>query len=274
VAPTKAGKMLLSQAELMSNQSKLAFEMIQELKDKDDAIEAMPTDQGGLVVSIANELSDLLVGAAFAGLNNRISGPVSLDVNSGARIEEQVLSGAADIGVVCDVSTRPELTAAKLAEDDMVLVFGPALLESSRAITPLMHALGGLPMLLPTWEHSSRRLVEQNAMRAGVRLRVHAEIADFSALKMLLRQGLGYAILPHCTVREEAARGMLCTIAMRGNGSRVGLSMICRRTAKDRPNIVAAKRELANCLSQVVDLSPSTSMRLATHRDSVVEAAA
>jgi DNA-binding transcriptional LysR family regulator len=105
-------------------------------------------------------------------------------------------------------------------------------------------------------------------------LRVHAEIADFSALKILLRQGLGYAILPHCTVREEAARGMLCTITMRGSGSRVGLSMICRRTAKDRPNIIAAQRELANCLSQVVEVSRSASMRLATHRDSIVEAAA
>ncbi len=221
--------MLLEQATLMSDQAQVIMERIKYTHEQSELNSVVPNVNRSLVISIASELSDIVVGSVFAELAKCVPGEVAISVGAGTRIEDQVVDGAVDLGLVCGTATRPGLVSTSHANDRLVLVFGPGLLNEADAITPKLHALGALPMLLPTWEHSSRRIVEQLALRAGVKLRVHAEIGDFAALKCLLRQGLGYTILPRCTVRAETARGALCEIPLEGQGARVDLSLIRRK---------------------------------------------
>ncbi len=187
---------------------------------------------------------------------------VTLGVDAGKRIEQQVASGAADIGLLCDPVAATGLVSTPIAEDTMALVFGPVLTAASEAIVPRLRSLAGLPMLLPSWDHSSRRILEQHALRAGVKLDVQAEIADLAALKTLLRQGLGYSVLPMCSVRDEVSRGALSARPLVGRGSRVTLAVICREAARHDPRVAAAVDALTDCLAEVVRQAASGGMRL------------
>jgi LysR family nitrogen assimilation transcriptional regulator len=262
ITPTAAGQMLLDHFSQMSNQSKITFEKIRQSAQRSDQADFEEVDTGKPVISIASEMSELLLGPAFAQLNGGGHPEVTLAVQAGAHIEQLVIAGDSDLGVICGAPVHDDLDCAKMAEEGMMLVFGPSLQNAMDGLTPRMHALADLPLLVPTWEHSSRRFLEQQAIRAGVRLRILAEIGDFAALKILLRQGLGYAVLPHCTVREEAARGTLCTIPLRGGASRIALSMIWRRAASHHPNLRATRQDLAACLTRVISNTRSDSMRL------------
>jgi DNA-binding transcriptional LysR family regulator len=266
VSPTKAGLTLLEQVESISNRSKLAIEAIQYAQDESAVVADNTVARNALGIMIASELSDLLVGVAFASLTRTPADPVIVGVHAGRRIEDGIAEGAADLGVICDAAERTELYSEKLADEALVIAFGPSLVNAADAIVPRFHALGQIPLVLPTWEHSTRGVIERRAARAGTKLRAIAEIADFSALKNLLRQGLGYAILPHCAVADEAARGMLCVRPMEGAGRDVSLSLVCRRSTRTQARIVEAAAALVNCLSAAARADRSPWLRLNSER--------
>jgi LysR family nitrogen assimilation transcriptional regulator len=262
VGPTPAGAMVLEQAILISNQAKVAFHKIQELKTSDDPIMSVPSKSDAMIVAVANELSDVLIGRIFAQLKERLNIDVGLEVLPGRSIEDGVLGGRLDIGLLCDTVIHGDLDSTVVADEAVVIVFGPSLQSGADGITPRLHALTQLPMLMPSWAHSARHHIEQGAAKSGVKFRVHAEIADFSALKTLLRQGLGYSLLPHCAVQEEIARGALCMIPLQGIGGRTGISVVSRPEMQSDPNIVIVRRELALCLEHAAKSSRGSSISL------------
>jgi LysR family nitrogen assimilation transcriptional regulator len=243
--------MLLEQATLMSDHAKVAMERIKYTHEQSENIEPGLNVNRSLVVSIASELSDIVIGSVFAELAKCQPRKVTVAVGAGTRIEDQILAGTVDLGLVCGTSCRPGLVSANHADERLVLAFGPSLLRESDAITPKIHAFGALPMVLPTWEHSTRRVVEQLALRAGIKFRVYAEIGDFAALKSLLRQGIGYGILPRCAIRAETARGALCEIPLEGNGARVDVSLIRRKERHCCEAFAAASAALASAVDSL-----------------------
>ncbi len=265
VTPTKAGSVLLEQVVLLTEHSKLAYELVQYAKEQNDDVTIVEQNQMRLQIAIASELSDQLIGPAFTALKQARCAGVELAVHPGSNLEEHVISGRVDIGLLCDTPTRPELHCVRLGDESMVIVCGPSLVNEVDRLLPRLHAMRDVAMLLPSWEHSSRRAIEQHARRAGLTFKVVAEMADLSALKTLVRQGLGYTILPYCAVAQEAERGHLCVRRLVGLGQSIGLSLISRPSAQARSEVVKAQDVLAACLRRSAELLRQSSIQVYPH---------
>lgn len=68
--------------------------------------------------------------------------------------------------------------------------------------------------------HSNRRLVEQAAVRNGVRLSVGLEVDSVLLTKRLVEEGLGYSILANAAVQDDIAFGRLSVHSIERPGIR------------------------------------------------------
>ncbi len=247
---------------MLGYQSKLAYELVQYAEEQTRSVTMVEQGQMRLHVAVASELSEQLIGSVFTALKQAGSTDFDLAIHPGSSLEEHVISGRVDIGLLCDTPSRPELHCVQLADESMVIAYGPSLVNEADRLLPRLQAMRDVPMLLPSWEHSSRRVLEQHARRAGLTFRVIAEMADLSALKTLVRQGLGYTILPYCAVAQEAERGHLCVRRLMGLGQSVGLSLISRPSAQMRPEVVKAQDVLAACLQRTAETLRQSSIQV------------
>lgn len=69
--------------------------------------------------------------------------------------------------------------------------------------------LAAKPLIVPTLESHIRGEFEAFVERAGIASRIVAEVDDMAMLRLLARQGFGYAIVPPIVVRDELASGLL-----------------------------------------------------------------
>lgn len=69
-----------------------------------------------------------------------------------------------------------------------------------------------VPLILPTAESGLRAGFDALADRLGVRPQIAAEVDDMAMMRLLVREGLGLAVLPSIVVRDELASGTLIEI--------------------------------------------------------------
>lgn len=120
-----------------------------------------------------------------------------------AAIEENRL----DLGLVTLPASGRMLEVAPLIEDEFVAV---AALEGVRLPAhPSPADLAALPLILYEPGGNTRRLVDDWFARAGVTLRPVMSLGSVEAIKELVGAGLGCAVLPRLSIRQEAARGTL-----------------------------------------------------------------
>jgi LysR family nitrogen assimilation transcriptional regulator len=69
--------------------------------------------------------------------------------------------------------------------------------------------LADIPLLLPSREFGIRRLIDDAADKAGIRLRVEAEINSLIMAMAMIEEGRCATIMPYATVRKSVAHGDL-----------------------------------------------------------------
>ncbi|MBV9691599.1 MAG: LysR family transcriptional regulator [Ktedonobacteraceae bacterium] len=152
-----------------------------------------------------------------------------LSILNSQEIVEQTLSWNLDIGLVeGDPSTLPTgLKVEVFSYDELVLVVAPR------------HHWNGLSSLTPTAlsdgelvmrEQGSgiREVVEQALSKYDIHIRPLLTLADNEAIKQMVMNGVGAAIISKLTVQRELAGGDLVTIPIDGLDLRPDLSLIQR----------------------------------------------
>ena len=116
--------------------------------------------------------------------------------------------GEMDLAVIYGPSTDLHLSVQNLGRDAVVAV-GPGGSGLSRKKQVEMNWLLRQKLVLPSHSHGLRALIEHAAAKSKLQLDVQVEADSFCVLTSLVEEGLGFALLPPSSVRDEVKAGKL-----------------------------------------------------------------
>jgi LysR family nitrogen assimilation transcriptional regulator len=118
-------------------------------------------------------------------------------------VNEWLVAGRIDMAVINQARRSPLVRADCLLSMDL-FALGVDVDREHRAEELPLQALANRPLVLPTRNHGLRRELDAAAEKLGFELTVIAEIDALTALKELVRRGLGATVLPHGALFPEA----------------------------------------------------------------------
>ncbi len=192
VSPTEAGKVLYRHAQVI-------------LRQCEQARMDMGARSGGLSGPVSVGLAPGTAAAMLAlplirAIRTQHPAIVLyLNENYGTILSELIMNGRMDLAVLYGNRAIHGLAFIPIMEEELFLV-GP-----SASAEPIQVAeMEGIELFLPRPYNIVRKLVDENFMRAGVSVRVVAEVESAMTLKALIADGLGMTILPASMAREVA----------------------------------------------------------------------
>jgi LysR family transcriptional regulator, nitrogen assimilation regulatory protein len=125
-------------------------------------------------------------------------------------IVEWVTTGRIDIGLVYNPEAQPGLEITPLLQEPLGLVSHAAKGKPKRAAAPLpMQELSRYPLIVPERVHAMRRLLETQAVLAGIKLDIAWEVSSVPSIIDLVCAGYGHAVLTASGVAASARAGEL-----------------------------------------------------------------
>ena len=112
------------------------------------------------------------------------------------------------MAVLYNPPPSPDLDMTVLHEDALILIAGkkkPSFKPSSalKAVMPLAD-LAKLPLIVPSRPNAFRLLIDTEMQRLQCKPNIALEIDGLNAILELVKEGLGYAVLPAYTLRNFA----------------------------------------------------------------------
>jgi LysR family transcriptional regulator, nitrogen assimilation regulatory protein len=132
-------------------------------------------------------------------------------------------------GEIRDLLARGELDLAILNEDESLhglafdalvteplLLVGPASAKLSLSRESPLSLLGSIPLILTSHPNSLRRIVELQLHQFGKRPQIRVEVDTLPLITDLVQQGLGYTVLPSCSVLSLVKAGKVSASPLAG----------------------------------------------------------
>ena len=202
VALTDAGRALLPHAQ----------RTLQAALDAADAVHALRAGGGGsLVIGAAPTVGTYVLPALlqrFAAAQPNVA--ITVRTGHSEEVSRMVLDDEVQLGFE-RVLSHPEIAAATLYEDDIVLLASRshALATQGRATVP---EIAEESMIYFDTGSAFHTQIEGMFRGAGVVPQLEMEVESLELAKRLALRGLGLAFLPRVAVEEELTRGQLATI--------------------------------------------------------------
>lgn len=237
---TEAGELLLERCE----------KILSELEDTRALLSSRsPTPQGTTTVAMLTSFStnfsvDILNRARECMPNVRLR----MTEGSSRYVEERVLSGQADIGVLIKRPLSDRFIFEELLHEDF-WIFGRSFPDNRKRWT--FKDIAALPLVLPLPPHGGRRLIDEAARREGTVLQAGFEVDSPYLIRDLILTRDMYAILPRISLRSERLAGSIRAAPI-VNPPMVTLAI---GSLKGKPLSTAA-RVLANCIRKTVEAAP------------------
>jgi LysR family nitrogen assimilation transcriptional regulator len=198
VALTEPGRQLLARGREILQQ-------VQDARQELGALRGEPVGQIviGLPPSLARRVTVQLIERFQAEMPR--ARPAVVEGFS-SHIGEWLAAGRVDLGLVYNPEPNPQLEQEPVLEETLCLVGAPGALPGAQVS---LAEVAGLPLVMPQWGHSFRRLMETQAMLAGLKLRIAWEVSSVPTILDMVRRGHGYAALTGSAVAAGAAPGEL-----------------------------------------------------------------
>ena len=199
VAVTQAGKAFYQQANTILKQVENARMVAKSENDHPNGMVSI-----GIPSSIANVLAVPLYSAIRAKYPN-----ILLEINEtpSAYLDELVINGRIDIGLLFNFSRTKGLRLRKLFSESLYLVGKKGSFETDDPI-PLAEVCR-LEVLAPSRTNSIRVQIDKGLFSSDLNLIPVAEINATPVTKKLALAGQGLTILPWCAIEEELSNGLL-----------------------------------------------------------------
>jgi LysR family nitrogen assimilation transcriptional regulator len=191
---TEAGHKLLESAQ----------RILRDVERAGDEIRAHRTHPSGkIVLGVTPTLCPVVVPELFARMRHHYPLIELKVVHAGTiRLEEFVIDGRVDIGLLAEIPRSRLILSTRLAEEEMVLVTKPG--ARPKQIVSL-EELGRTPLILGD---GLRAAMENLLADHRAELKVETELNDHETIRLMVQQGVGASILPHSSVYRECARGL------------------------------------------------------------------
>jgi LysR family nitrogen assimilation transcriptional regulator len=112
---------------------------------------------------------------------------------------EGLRAGRLDMALLYNPPAAPDLEMSLLLEDPLVLIAGPRPAHKLKRSMSLAD-LAALPLILPSRPNAFRLLIDTEMTRQQLKPDIVLEIDGLNAILELVKEGLGYAILPAYTL--------------------------------------------------------------------------
>jgi LysR family nitrogen assimilation transcriptional regulator len=190
---TEAGLKLLESAQ----------RILRDVERAGDEIRAHKTHPSGkIVLGVTPTLCPVVVPELVSRMRRQYPMIELKVVHAGTiRLEEFVIDGRVDIGLLAEISRSRLIVSTRLAEEEMVLVTKPGAWPGQ--IVSLAE-LRRIPLILGD---GLRAAMETLLAGRDVDLQVETELNDHETIRLMVQQGVGASILPHSSVYRECMRG-------------------------------------------------------------------
>jgi DNA-binding transcriptional LysR family regulator len=192
-----------------------ALQMINLRRDAQVAIQELGQLRHGKVVIAANEYTVVhllpLVGAYRARYP---SIKVEVKRSLASEIPSELLQRNAEIGLLTYRPAQPGLAVFPVAHDDLALLVSPRHRLARRASVSVRD-LGSESFLAHNVRSPYRERVLESFERRRTPLNIVVELPSLDAIKRLVEQGLGVALMPRRVAQDEIARGDLVALTVR-----------------------------------------------------------
>jgi DNA-binding transcriptional LysR family regulator len=203
---TDAGRVLHGYAVQMLNLRRDAHLAVQELGE---------LGQGKVVIAANEHTVVHLLPLITAYRARHPSIKVEVKRSLASEIPSELLRRDAEIGVITYRPTQPGLTAFAVAHDELALLVAPGHRLAGRAAVSIRE-LGAESFLAHNVRSPYRERVLESFARLRTPLHIAIELPSLDAIKRLVEQGLGVALMPRRVAQAEIARGDLAALAVRG----------------------------------------------------------
>lgn len=218
---TAAGNVLLEIAEQILNLRRNAHTAIRELKD---------LQRGKLALS-ANEYTVMYllpILPIFRSRHPHIK--VEIKRSLASRIASEVLGRGVEIGVVSFKPNETAITAIPVVMDELALVVAPDHPLAGRESVSVKD-LGAESFIAHNVPSPYRERVVRTFEKFRTPLNISMELPTLEAIKRLVEQKMGVALVPRLTAQEEIARGQLSALTVREMRLERRLHLIYRKGA-------------------------------------------
>ncbi|WP_419336697.1 LysR substrate-binding domain-containing protein [Acinetobacter ursingii] len=168
-----------------------------ELTSKDGAL------KGTVHIGILASLSELLSVALMRVMKKKFP-DVNLKISVGysGHLKEWLEAGEIDLALLYDSVPSKFIDSHQIVAEQLWLI-GPysSDLHQSKAVE--LAEISELPLILPYSPHQLRFLIDHGFQIEKLDLKIAAEINDLNVQKQLVKEGLGYTILPLVAVKSD-----------------------------------------------------------------------
>ena len=211
VIPTAAGELLHKHATLLLEMKETAESEIEHFT----GLKQGEISMGGSTIPGEYILPDLI--GKFNKKYPHLS--VRLKIADSSEIENRVLAGQLEIGVIGSKSTHPNILSQQLWEDELVLAV-PVDHPFARRKSVSLKELGETPFILREEGSGTLKILETYLRDSGEdgtnALQVSARFGSSTAVKEGIKSGLGLSILSARAIDTELKIGILKALKVKG----------------------------------------------------------
>lgn len=201
---TAAGQVLYEYAQQMLNLRSDAVTSIKELRD---------LGRGKVTIG-ANEYTVMYLLPVIAAF--RVRHPhIKVEVKRGlaSRIPSEVMGRSVELGVVSFRPSDPSLRAVPAVMDELALIVEPKHpLAGKQSVS--VRELGAESFIAHNVQSPYRERVVQTFEKYRTPLNITMELPTLEAIKKFVEQGMGVALVPRLTARDEIARGQVVALTV------------------------------------------------------------
>jgi DNA-binding transcriptional LysR family regulator len=218
---TAAGTVLVDYARQMLNLRQDARSAVKELAD---------LHQGKVTLS-ANEHTVFFLLPAIERFRQRHPF-IKVEVRRGvaSRIPIEIIGREVELGVVSFKPHDPSVRSVAVGDDELVMIVNPEhRLAKRRSVS--VKELGAETFVAHNAASPYRDSVVQAFEKYNIPLNIGIELPSLEAIKKLVRAGVGVALVPKLTAREELEQGTLVGLSVKELKLARRLHLVYRRNA-------------------------------------------
>ena len=209
--------------------------------------DSVPVQRERIVIGMAPSISAMLAYSLIQTGAQKFPNVTLVLVNElSSVLLEWLENGRIDIAIGYELLHSAKVSGDPLLVQDFFLVQSAHAKPRRKKIN--FAELAGVELLMPASPHGLREIMETNAARLGVPLKIRFEVQSIQVMKELVEQGICATVLSHGAVARECAEGRLVATEIVNPAVRriVYLAYSLRRPrSRAKDAILALIRELA-----------------------------
>jgi DNA-binding transcriptional LysR family regulator len=218
---TLAGEILVDYAKQMLNLRQTAHDAIREMRDL----------QHGKVTISANEHTVfylLPVIEEFRKLHPQIKIEVQRGVAS--RIPKEIIAREVELGIISFKPNDSSVVSNSISTDELTLIVSPKHFLANKTSVSIKE-LGEEIFIAHNAPSPYRQKVIESFEKHRTKLNISIELPSLEAIKRLVENGVGVALVPKLTARREIANNQLKALSVREIKLERKLNIIYRRNS-------------------------------------------